>query len=117
MRLVGADRLAVVDHPARDPDAERALVGKDQLGEPVAGDDGAADAGLPIGAVDRQRVIRNDRLERIGDQVEDAGRLEHRQQPFVDLEEPALAFELVLELELLPAEPLHVVALTIACAA
>jgi hypothetical protein len=108
VRLVGADRLAVVDHPAGDPDTERALVRQDQLREPIPRDDGAPDAGFTIGTVDRQRVVWNDRLERIRDQVEDAGRVEHRQQPLVDLEEATLAFELVFQFDLLPPQALHV---------
>ncbi len=62
----------------------------------------AADA---IHLVDGQRVVRDDGLERIGDEVQDAGRLQGREQPLVDVEEPALALELVLELGLLAAEP------------
>ena len=106
--LVGQDRLAMLDHPAGDPGPERALVGQDQVGEPVAGDDRPADAGGAVDPVHRQRVVRHDRLERVGDQVQDAGRLEGRQEPFVDLEEAALAVELVLELHLLAMEALHV---------
>ena len=90
------------------PDAERALVGEDQVGEPVAGDDRAADAGGPVDLVDGQRVVRHDRPQRIGDEVEHAGGLERRQQPLVDLEQSSLALELVLELVLLAAQPLHV---------
>ena len=108
MRLVGQDGLAVVDDPAGDPGAERALVGEDQVGEPVAGDDRAADAGGAVDPVDGQRVVGHDRLERVGDEVEHAGRLERRQQPLVDLEQAALALELVLELRLLAAQSLHV---------
>ena len=40
---VGQDGLAVVDDPAGQPGPERDLVGEDQLGEAVAGDDRAAD--------------------------------------------------------------------------
>ena len=54
MGLVGQDGLAVVDHPARDPDPERALVGEDQVGEPVAGDDRPADPGGAVDPVDRE---------------------------------------------------------------
>ena len=107
----------MVDDPAGDPDADRPGVVEDQLGEPVAGDDGPPDAGLEVAAVDRERVVRDDRLERVGDQVEDAGRLEGRDQALVDLEEPALPVELVLELAAAGDEPLELVALTIACAA
>ena len=101
VRLIGEDGLAVVDHPATDPGAERALVGEDQVGEPVAGDDRAADAGGPVDLVDGQRVVWHDRPQRIGDEVEHAGRLERRQQTLVDLEQSSLALELVLELVLL----------------
>ena len=83
------------------PGAERALVGEDQLGEPVAGDDRAAHAAARIDAVHGQRVVRDDRLERVGDEVEDARGLEGREQPLVDLEQAALALELELELGLL----------------
>ena len=63
---------------------------------------------IAVDAVDRQRVVRDDRLERVGDQVEDAGRIERRQQPLVDLEQAALALELVLELGLLALQPVEV---------
>ncbi len=108
MGAVGQDGLAVVDHPAGDPGPERDLVGEDHLGEGVAGDDRPAGAGRPVDAVDGQRVVRDDRLERIGDQVEDAGRLERREESLVDLEQAALAVELELELGLLVAQPFHV---------
>ena len=108
MGVVGEDRLAVVDHPAGDPDADRAGVVEDHVGEPVAGDDGPPDARLAVAAVDRQRVVRHDRLERVGDHLEDALRVEGREQPLVDLEQPALAGELVLELGLLAVQLVEV---------
>ena len=108
VRLVGQHRLAVVDDPAADADAERALVGEDQVGEAVAGDDRAAHAGSPVHAIDGQRVVRDDDLERIGDQVKDAVRLEGREQALVDLEQAPLARELVLQLGLLALEPADV---------
>ena len=67
-----------------------------------------AHAGRAVDAVDRQRVVRDDRLERVGDQLEDAGRVERRQEPLVDLEQPALAVELVLQLGLLAVQLLEV---------
>ena len=97
----------MLHHPAGDADAERALVGEDQVGEPVAGDDRATHAGLAVDAVDGQRVVRDDDLQRVGDEVEDARRLEVREEPLVDLEESALARELMLELDLLEPDPLH----------
>ena len=94
--VVAEHGLAVVDDPAGDARSERALVGEDLVGEAVAGDDRPAHPGGAVDAVDGQRVIRDDRLERIGDEVEDAGRLEGRQESLVDVEQAALAFELVL---------------------
>ena len=44
--VVREDRLAMVDRPAGEPDAERRVVVEDQLGEPVAGDERAADVPL-----------------------------------------------------------------------
>ena len=105
---VGEDRLAVVDDPARDADAELALVGEDQLGEAVAGDDRATDIGAAVHPVHGQRVVRHDRLERVGDEVQDAGRIQRGEQPLVDLEQASLAFELQLELGLLEMQPLEV---------
>ena len=110
VRLVGQDRLAVVHDPAGDPGTERDLVGQDRLGELVARDDRPPDPGGPVGLVDGQRVVRDDRLERIGDEVEHAGRLERGQQSLVDLEQPALALQLMLELHPLATEPLDVLA-------
>ena len=46
--LVGQDGLAVVDDPAGESAADRALVGEDQVGEVVARDDRPADAGGPV---------------------------------------------------------------------
>ncbi len=105
---VGEDGLAVVDDPAGQPGPERDLVGEDQLREPVAGDHRATAGRGPVDPVDGQRVVRHDRPERIGDEVEDAGRFEGRQQPLVDLEQAALALELELELAPLVTQPLHV---------
>ena len=65
-------------------------------------------SGDPVDPVDGQRVVRDDRLERVGDEVEDAGRVEGREQPLVDLEQAALALELELELGLLAMQPLEV---------
>ena len=62
----------------------------------------------PIDAVDRERVVRDDRLERVGDEVEDAGRIERREQPLVDVEQAPLAVQLVLQLDLLAMQPIHV---------
>ena len=45
VRLVCEDGLAVIDDPAGNADPERALVGQDQIGEPVACDHGAPDPG------------------------------------------------------------------------
>ena len=44
--VVRQDRLVPVDDPAGDPDAERADVVHDHVGEPVAGHDRPADRGL-----------------------------------------------------------------------
>ena len=78
VRLVGEDGFGVIDDPAGDADPQRALVGEDLVGEAVARDDRAADAGRPVDLVDRQRVVGHDGLERVGDEVQDAGRIERR---------------------------------------
>ena len=44
-RVVGQDRLAMVDDPAGDARAQRALVGEDLVREAIAGDDRAPDPG------------------------------------------------------------------------
>ena len=100
--VVGQDRLAVADRPARDADIQRALVGHDQLREPVPGDDGPPDPGHPVHAVDRQRVVGHDRLERVRDHLENARRVQRRQQALVDLQQPALALQAVGKLLPLP---------------
>ena len=101
MRVVGQDRFAVIDDPTGDARSQRALVGEDLVREPVAGDDGAANPGRAIDAVDRERVVRDDGLERIGDEVQDARGIQRREQPLVDVEQSALAVQLVLQLDLL----------------
>jgi hypothetical protein len=78
VRLVRQHGLPVIDDPAGDARSKRALMGEDQVGEAVAGDDCTTDAGNTVDLVDRQRVIRHDRLERIGDQIEDPDRIERR---------------------------------------
>ncbi len=107
-RVVREDRLAVVDDPARDARAQGALVGEDLVREAVAGDDGAPDPGGPIDAIDRERVVRDDRLERVGDEVQHARRVQGREEPLVDIEQAPLAVELVLQLDLLAMQPVHV---------
>ena len=84
------------DDPAGDAGVERPLVLEDHVGEPVAGDDGPADPRGPVDAVDRQRVVGDDGLERVGDHLEHAARVERREQPLVDLEQAALALEPVV---------------------
>ena len=98
----------MVDDPTGDARAQRAFVGEDLVRESVAGDDGAPDPGRPIDAVDRERVVRDDRLERIGDEVQDTRRIERREQPLVDIEQSALAVQLVFQLDLLAMQPIHV---------
>ena len=107
-RVVGQDRLAMVDDPTGDARAQRALVREDLVREAIAGDDGAPDPGRPIDAVDRERVVRDDRLEGIGDEVQDTRRIERREQPLVDIEQPPLAVQLVFQLDLLAMQPIHV---------
>ena len=98
----------MLDHPARDAGPERAFMGEDQLGETVTGDDRSTDAGDPIHPVDRQRVVGHDDLDRVGDQLEDAGRLERRQQLLVHIEQAPLALELELQFGLLPVQSVQV---------
>ncbi len=88
----------MLDHPAADPDADRGGVAEDDIGESVAGNDSAPNAGFTVAAVYRQRVVRDDRLEGVRDQLEDPCRVERGQQLLVHLEQPALAGELMLEL-------------------
>ena len=108
MRLVGEHGLAVIDHPAGETAADRPVVGEDQVGEVVARDDRAAEPGRTVHAIDGQRVVRDDRLERIGDEVKDAAEVEGEQQALVDVEEAALALQLPLEFPLLALEALEV---------
>ncbi len=105
---VGQHGLGVVDRPARDAAAAGDLVGEDLVGPGVAGDDRPAGPGRPVHAVHGQRVVRDDGLQRVGDQVQHAGGVEHREQPLVDLEEAALTVQLVLQLGLLAVEALEV---------
>ena len=107
MGIVGEHRLAMVDRPARQPSAERSLVAEDQLREAIAGDDRAANASLLVDPIDRERVVRDHGLQGVRDHLEDARRVEGRQEPLVDRHQPALADELVLELHLLRAELLQ----------
>ncbi len=107
MRVIHHGRLAMLDDPARDSDSDRPGILEDDVGKPIPGDDGAPNADDRVAAIDRQRVVRNDRLERVGDHVEDALRVERREKALVDLEEAALARELVLQLELLAIEELE----------
>ena len=102
-------RWASFDDPASDPGADRPGVVEDDVGKPVAGDDRPPDAGLEVAAVDRQRVVRDDLLQRVGDHLEDALRVTRRDQPLVDLEQAALAREPVLELPSLPVELIELV--------
>ena len=106
-RVVGEDGLLAVDGPAGDAGFQRGLVAEDDLGEPVPGDDGTADAPLRVDPVDRQRVVRDHGLQRVGDQLQDARRIEGREELLVDGEEAPLTGDLVLELGLLVAELLE----------
>ena len=102
MGVVGQDRFRVADRPTGEPDVKRALVREDQLGESVAGHDRPADPLRPVDAVDGQRVVGHHRLERVGDQVEHAGRIQGGHQSLVHLEQSPLALEPVVQLSLLP---------------
>ena len=67
-------------------------------------DHGPADPRRPVDAVDRERVVGDDGLERVRDHLEHAALVERREQPLVDLEQAALALEPVVELLLLAAD-------------
>ena len=92
------------DDPTGDPAGDRAGIVEDHVGEAITGDDSAADSGLEVAPVDRQRVVRHDGLEGVRDHLEDTLRVARRDQPLVHLEQPALAGDLVLELAALPVE-------------
>ena len=102
--IVGEDPFAIGDDPAADPDLDRPGVVEDHLGEAVASDDCPPDARLEVAAIDRERVVRHDRLQGVGDHLEDALRVAGRDQALVDLEQPALAGDLMLELAALAVE-------------
>ncbi len=76
--VIGQDGLVPVDDPAGDPDPERADVVHDHVGEPVTGDDRAADRRVPVDPIDGQRVVGHDRLERVRDHLQDRLRVERR---------------------------------------
>jgi hypothetical protein len=53
-----------------------------------------------VDPVDRERVVRYDRLQGIGDQLQDTFVVQRREEPLVDLDELALTRELLLEFRL-----------------
>ncbi len=67
MRLVREHRLAVLDRPARDPDAEREGVVEDLVGV-VAADEGGDEVTLRlVRLIDVQRLVGDDLVERVSD--------------------------------------------------
>ncbi len=104
MGVVGEHGLAAVDRPAGDPRIQRALVLEDHLRVAVAGEHGAPHLDRAVDAVDGQGVVRDHDLERVGDHLEHAARVEGGEQALVDLEQPALALEAVVQLVLLAAD-------------
>jgi hypothetical protein len=68
--LIDADRLTVLDAPARQPDAEGTPVGEDLVCPLIARPDRVQHAARLVSFVDRQRVVRYEIGERVRDPVE-----------------------------------------------
>ena len=88
-RVVGQDRLPVIDRPPHQAAAERDVVAADLLRMPLAGEHRDHLALRVIGPVDREVVVGHDVPEPVGDRLEDAGLVEG-EEPLVDLEQPSL---------------------------
>ena len=71
MRLVHEHRHAVLDAPAGEADAERTPVGQDLVRPLVPRPDRNEDAAGLVRLVDRQRVVRNQLGEGVGDPVQE----------------------------------------------
>ena len=107
--VVGEHGLAVVDDPAGDARSQRALVGKDLVGEAVAGEDGSTDRRA---AWSTRYTVRESygtmALSESAMRSRTPAGIQGRQESLVDVEETALALQLVLQLDLLAMEPLDV---------
>ena len=99
------DRLVVVDDPGRDPGLARLPRLEVVGGVDAAGGDRRQDLGRRVHDLDRDVVAADQPAEPVGDALEDAARVEGGQDRFGDLEELALAAQLLLERERLLAQP------------
>ena len=86
MSVVDTLRGPMPQHPAGDPTADRYGRAQDELCEPVAGEDGPQHTGRGVDPIDREVVIGDETLQRVGDEIEHAPRVDVREQAFVDLE-------------------------------
>ena len=89
-RVVGQDRLSMLDGPAHEAPAERDHVAADLLGMELACQDGDHGALRVVGAVDGQVVVGDHLPESVGDRLEHVRLLEAAEQASVGFEQVAL---------------------------
>ncbi len=105
-RVVGEDRLRVLDRPAHEPATEGDDVAADLVGVPLAGQHRLHGAQVVVDPVDRQVVVRDHVPQAVGNRLEHAGLVERREQPLVDIEQPSLGVGTASELGRLRHQPL-----------
>jgi len=101
MSVVDALRGSMCQHPSGDPAIHGLSRAQDEGGEAVARKHGPQHSGRGVEAIDGEVVVRDQGLERVGDELEHADRVDVREQLLVDLEEPPLAQKVLLQLVLL----------------
>ncbi len=90
-------RLALLDHVASDPGTQGGPAGKDLLRVFVTGKGRDEAAGGAVDKVDRERVVRDDIGQGVGDRLEDGPAFAVEEEPLGDREQLPLAGQATLE--------------------
>ena len=93
-RVVEQHRLAVLHAPPGQALAARDREAEHRRGVLLPGQDRRQHVGVGVHAVDGEVVVRDHRLQAVGHEVEDAGRVERGEQALVDRQQPALRVDL-----------------------